>query len=835
MRPLELRVRNFRSYSGEHVFDFRERTLVGIVGPIGSGKSSILDAVAFALYGRTPRIGAATKTLINQRAGDAGVVLRFVVEGEIWEAARSIRAKGPSKHALYRYAADDPESAPIEKILMEGEVNDRVVQLLGLDFSAFERSVLLAQGRFAEFLQSRPADRDKVLKGVFGHDRIDRMKVLAKERHDDAEGALGKLAARLERFDVIKQRLAENQLALGSAVKRKKKLGKATGRMRRLDETIQAARSQVESIASRLASLEEHSKRLPDPDTASRSLADAAATEQRRIDLAKQLDDAQQELTRAEKALAKANAAEEQENLQRATELMAAADPQVKAVVEVDRRIATLSDTVTSAKAGVATANRGLDDAAKARDASLGRAVEAAKILDESERALQQGRHADMAATLRMELVVEEPCPVCAQLVEDLPEAVGATHIEELEEVVGAARRTKKDVDSARTKALADLERAKEQAKAAAEKLEASTAQLEAARDDAIRVRRDFEETTLQLEKLLGPGDPGENLERRRAEYEALVGGRDEAQRRTDQIRGRHDQSIRDEQQAGKAIQDLGVRLAELAGRLQSDIEIGDGAAAVGAALEKLRRRWAQVVAELNEDLDANRKTQQEAAIARTELLQGLEVVDSLDSALAVVIDRIEHLEAEVARDREELSLASDLYDEQAKLSDRVELFGRINRDLTDSRFVRFLLDEERARLAELGSEHFQQLSAGRYRFADDKFAIVDLTAADVVRRADSLSGGETFLASLGLALALAEMVAGTGGRLDAFFLDEGFGALDPEHLDLAMEGIEQLVADSSDRLVVIVSHVPELRMRMEDLIQLERSPATGDTQVVSS
>ena len=54
MRPVELRLRNFRSYFGDEAsFDFRERRLIGIVGPIGSGKSSILDAIAFALYGRT--------------------------------------------------------------------------------------------------------------------------------------------------------------------------------------------------------------------------------------------------------------------------------------------------------------------------------------------------------------------------------------------------------------------------------------------------------------------------------------------------------------------------------------------------------------------------------------------------------------------------------------------------------------------------------------------------------------------------------------------------------------------------------------------------------------
>lgn len=55
MRPLELNLRNFRSYFGDgHSFDFRDRHLVGVVGPIGAGKSTILDAIAFALYGRTP-------------------------------------------------------------------------------------------------------------------------------------------------------------------------------------------------------------------------------------------------------------------------------------------------------------------------------------------------------------------------------------------------------------------------------------------------------------------------------------------------------------------------------------------------------------------------------------------------------------------------------------------------------------------------------------------------------------------------------------------------------------------------------------------------------------
>ena len=77
-------------------------------------------------------------------------------------------------------------------------------------------------------------------------------------------------------------------------------------------------------------------------------------------------------------------------------------------------------------------------------------------------------------------------------------------------------------------------------------------------------------------------------------------------------------------------------------------------------------------------------------------------------------------------------------------------------------------------------------------------------------------------------------MVGRRGGRLDAFFLDEGFGTLDPEHLDLAMEGIESLVSDREQRLVMVVSHVSEVRERIEDLIELDNDSTTGDSRVVS-
>ncbi|TMK17810.1 MAG: hypothetical protein E6G63_00165 [Actinobacteria bacterium] len=159
----------------------------------------------------------------------------------------------------------------------------------------------------------------------------------------------------------------------------------------------------------------------------------------------------------------------------------------------------------------------------------------------------------------------------------------------------------------------------------------------------------------------------------------------------------------------------------------------------------------------------------------------------------------------------------------------------RLVADLQPSRFLAYLLEEERAALADLGSVHLEELTDGAYRFSDDDaFHVLDMNAGAADRTADSLSGGETFLASLALALALAEMVARGGGRLDSFLLDEGFGSLDAEHLDRAMDGIGRLVAGDVDRLVVVVSHVEQMRQLMEDLIVLDKDVRTGETRVLS-
>ena len=232
----------------------------------------------------------------------------------------------------------------------------------------------------------------------------------------------------------------------------------------------------------------------------------------------------------------------------------------------------------------------------------------------------------------------------------------------------------------------------------------------------------------------------------------------------------------------------LANRLSGVWGRLEEDRDVPAEPEAVGSAFAAIREELVMRHERATAERDVAIARGDDASRARVEILRGVDLGPDDDFRRALAEAGVVHGAAgeRVTELEERIASASELERKILELEARRDIAKRLAGDLQPSRFLGFLLEEERAELAELGSDHFSQLTDGGYRFTDDdRFDIVDLNAANTKRKADSLSGGETFLASLALALALAEMVARGGGRLDSFFLDEGFGSLDPEHLDL--------------------------------------------------
>jgi DNA repair protein SbcC/Rad50 len=202
----------------------------------------------------------------------------------------------------------------------------------------------------------------------------------------------------------------------------------------------------------------------------------------------------------------------------------------------------------------------------------------------------------------------------------------------------------------------------------------------------------------------------------------------------------------------------------------------------------------------------------------RAACVEGLAAVRALRARLVADIERAQVLRAVVAEQTEAGLVAQTLA-----------------RHLAANGFERWLLDEALTRLAAGASRRLRELSAGQYSLAVDEqrnFSVVDHHSADERRPARTLSGGETFLAALALALTLAdhlvELSADGTPRLEAIFLDEGFGTLDGETLDVVAGAREELGARG--RTVGLVTHVRELAERLPVRFEVRKAP--GGSQV---
>jgi len=156
--------------------------------------------------------------------------------------------------------------------------------------------------------------------------------------------------------------------------------------------------------------------------------------------------------------------------------------------------------------------------------------------------------------------------------------------------------------------------------------------------------------------------------------------------------------------------------------------------------------------------------------------------------------------------------------------------YQRLADELRQNRFLDFVLAESLDQLALQASGELRTISGNRYslKAADGSFRVVDHFNADEERSVGTLSGGETFLASLSLALALATSITTMAGhtaasRLEAVFIDEGFGTLDPLTLDVVVDALERL--QEGDRTVGVITHVPLLAERIPSGIAVERTP----------
>jgi exonuclease SbcC len=500
-----------------------------------------------------------------------------------------------------------------------------------------------------------------------------------------------------------------------------------------------------------------------------------------------------------------------------------------------------------------------LEAAEQAVAARVAEAEAAIAAFESSEEALDRETHADLVAAVRSGVKVGDPCPVCGRAIESLPGGRGTQALERAKAAYAKARGSAEQASEALHRSRADRDGAER---------EAGHAEREATRieEHLATVMEELETAESEIAAAFGgwvPADPVAVLDGRLGHLEdldrscdgaelALAEAKDErvvAERERDgliaraaEVRGRL---------GGLSVSGLAERARTLAGPDLGLPELPQVAPVTDAgellAVATALAHGLGSLAESLDDLASARGKGETVLLAEAKAIVGGEFESA--PSLSVLVDAVAEARTAAARDAAtaehrsaalmaKLANARDLIERVTEQRGRASRFDALSKELRADRIIAFLQVEALQILAAAGSEHLSTLSGGRYRLAfdQDEFFVIDAWNGEERRSARTLSGGETFLASLGLALALSEQVRSLSltrrADMDSLFLDEGFGTLDPETLEVVVDAIEQLGSDG--RMVGVITHVRELALRLPARIEVDGSPRGSQIQVIA-
>lgn len=468
--------------------------------------------------------------------------------------------------------------------------------------------------------------------------------------------------------------------------------------------------------------------------------------------------------------------------------------------------------------------------------------------LEEAKAALEREKLRQGIAHYHLHLKVGEPCPLCGHPVAALPPAQPQADLQALKTQV-------ERLEAALTELRADYKAAQKRLEDLNEqlpKLQTQVQTLQAEADEAGKAYADLEAKSQALGSLEQVRE--ERTQRLAAlaqAIRAITGG---------QTPAAHEQQLLKELKAAQdqadQIAQAEASLTEARGKVQSQAEVVrvleaslarqqeavetlcrearfDGLEAVRAArlspaeAAALRKRvqeheleGAQIARDLME-LEAKLQGQEpvdtaQVAEQKQRLAELKEALDSIKKRLGARKEALEHLQKQLERKRQ-------IQKEKAHLDKQIDLWEQLELDLKGNRFQDFLLERYQSGLLSRASELIQMLSSNRYtlRLEEGDYFVFDRWT-EALRPVRTLSGGESFMASLCLALSLSEHLS--QGRIGALFLDEGFGTLDAETLEQVAGVLEAL--PSQGRLVGIVTHVEALAERMPARLEVSKSPA---------
>lgn len=807
MKPLKLVLSAFGPYAGRTEIDFTrlgEQGLYLITGDTGAGKTIIFDALCYALYGETSGGTREASMLRSQYAAadvPTFVELAFRLRGQEYVVRRNPEYQRPAKRGsgltLERAAAELRYPDARQPVTKTGEVDRAVKELLGLDYKQFTQIAMIAQGQFRKFLDTNTDERSKIFRELFHTEFYqslqERLKREALDKYKECEELQRRTAQFLSGISCADYPEQAAKLALWRQQEFRGCAGETLELVDvviKLDEAKQAqnaaAKSELDEQQGALNAQLECFSQLAELENAVRSLQAQKERLQQQADSEAEAKAArEQQLAALESAWQEAQAAQ-----------LAAAQEQGE-----QQRLAARKRDLQDVQAMLARYNEEMAEL-EAKRAEYREHMQAYTEKKQKYDALDMAFLRAQAGVLAATLKEHEACPVCGSLQHPQPAVLPQdTPTEQQVKQAQAAMTSAKAY-------LGDLAGQGRKLNAGCER------QLQLTLDKSRELFGCAEPEKLPACLQAEQQQTAEQMQELEARLRPLMLlARQEAQRASAVTRQRASNA-----QADADAQKRVAELAKVEGQLQEKT----------GQLEQQQRLVADV------DEAALRAQGAELAAAQRELEQQ-------DRRLYAAIANNKSITANVRESTEGLRRSEEEYQSLKALADTMNgrLVGKKHVNLEtyiQMHYFDKILRRANVRLLQMTSGQYElcreALDNDEVKTGNSKTGL-DLVVHDHYsgrrRSVKTLSGGESFMASLALALGLADEVQSSAGgiQLDAMFVDEGFGSLDDSALQQAVATLQGL--SEGRRLVGIISHVHDL-MDMIDtqLVVTKRTNGAG-------
>jgi len=235
-------LKNFKSYGPEpQTVDLRNVDAVGIGGRNGSGKSSLIEALTFALYGKatvTEIRELGDDALINDRASEAYVSVTFQKDGNVYTVERTVRRRGAGKARL----SSSILSRPIADVKA---VNAKVESLLGMNYETFVSSTIIRQDEMDRLTAKRPAERKEILANIFGLQAYEAMREKAHEKAWEIKNEITGLEATKK---TLEDKISQEQAVRQKLADHKARIKELEGRRQKAEDEKKEVESKLEEI-----------------------------------------------------------------------------------------------------------------------------------------------------------------------------------------------------------------------------------------------------------------------------------------------------------------------------------------------------------------------------------------------------------------------------------------------------------------------------------------------------------------------------------------------------------------------------------------------------------